>query len=76
MWSWLQNLNVADTESPSRNFEEISRLAMMQRLGRGGRSPATREGIKQIVHKDLQVHQAVSVVIGGRRGPEWLRVIN
>ncbi len=76
MWSWLQNLNVADTESPSRTFEEISRLAMMQRLGRGGRSPATREGIKQIVHKDLQVHQADSVVIGGRIGPEWLRVIN
>ena len=36
MWSWLQNLNVADTGSPSRTFEEISRLAMMQRLGRGG----------------------------------------
>lgn len=78
MKPWLEGLGSIKPNplSTTCTFEDVSRLALVQRLGRGSHSPAVRAGIKRIVQRDAQIHQAQAVVIGGRSDPEWLRVIS
>ncbi len=78
MKPWLDRFGSAKPNPLSTvcTFEDVSRLALVQRLGPSSHSPAVRAGIKGIVEQDLQVHRAQMVAIGGRSDPEWLRVIS